>query len=123
MLAFEFSAIEDVAADVITGASLISLILTVIDSDGCMSVTSHNFYFSSSAITEKSSCQIIYPNPSMGVIHMQKDIDRVVVLDTKGKVCYEGKEKVVDLAFLQKGIYFIQTTRHNYTTTEKIILY
>ena len=40
-----------------------------------------------------------------------------------GKVCYLGKEKVIDLTSFQKGVYLIQTTRHNYTTTEKIILH
>ena len=99
------------------------VVLTVIDADGCMSVTSHNFYFSSSTITEENSFQTIYPNPSMGIIHLQKQIDRVVVLNTMGKVCYLGKEKVIDLTSFQKGIYFIQITRHNFTTTEKIILH
>ena len=99
------------------------VVLTVIDADDCMSVTSHNFYFSSSNITEENNYQSIYPNPSMGIIHIQKEIDRVVVLNMMGKVCYEGKEKVIDLTSLQKGIYLIQTTRHNYTITEKIILH
>ena len=99
------------------------VVLTVIDADGCMSVTSYNFYFSSSAITEESSCQTIYPNPSIGIIHILNEIDRVVVLNTMGEVCYLGKEKVIDLSSFQKGIYFIQTIKHNYTVTEKIILH
>lgn len=99
------------------------VVLTVIDADGCMSVTSHNFYFSSSSITEERNPQNIYPNPSMGVIHIQKEIDRVVVLNMMGKMCYEGKENVIDLTSFQKGVYLIQTTRHNHTTTEKIILH
>ena len=99
------------------------VVLTVIDADGCMSVTSHNFYFSSSDINEENSFQNIYPNPSIGIINLQKEIDEVMILNTMGEVCYIGKEKVIDLTSFHKGIYFIQITRHNYTTTEKIILH
>ena len=99
------------------------VVLTVIDADGCMSVTSHNFYFSSSDIYEENSFQTIYPNPSIGIINLQKEIDEVMILNTMGEVCYIGKEKVIDLTSFHKGIYFIKITRHNYTTTEKIILH
>ena len=99
------------------------VVLTVIDADGCMSVTSYNFYFSTSSISEEISFQTVYPNPSTGIIHLQEETDWVTVLNTMGKVCFEGKEKVIDLTSLKKGVYFIQTLRHNYTTTEKIILY
>ena len=99
------------------------VVLTVIDADGCMSVTSHNFYFSSSSVVEESSRQNIYPNPSMGVIYIHNEIDRIVVLNLMGMVYYDGKEKVIDLTNLQKGVYLIQITRHNYTITEKIILH
>jgi len=69
----------------------------------------------------------LFPNPTTGIINIntQTPVD-VIILDVTGKVVFVAsnitKDKTIDLAGLQKGIYLAKISSDNTTTTEKIIL-
>jgi hypothetical protein len=68
----------------------------------------------------------VYPNPSASLVTVvgEKQIDRLSVSDTKGRIVYtsEPKEKSFSFALSSKGVYFITISTGNKTFIKKIVI-
>lgn len=99
------------------------IILTVIDAEGCFTLSSYNFYFNISNINTHLKETTIYPNPTTGVFYIRGGaFDRVKVFNTLGDICYEGSESKIDFSKHKKGVYFIHKTTSEHTKVEQLIL-
>lgn len=55
---------------------------------------------------------LVYPNPSKGLINIQKvgDPETITVFDLTGRKVYEHEFlNSINLSFLTKGVYFVKT--------------
>ena len=63
-------------------------------------------------INQESSTLIVYPNPTSGILNIQKvdEPKKIKVFNLVGSKVYEGKfTNKLDLSFLSKGVYFVKT--------------
>ena len=63
-------------------------------------------------INHESSILIVYPNPTSGILNIQKvdEPKKIKVFNLAGSKVYEGKfTNKLDLSFLSKGVYFVKT--------------
>lgn len=80
--------------------------------------------------TVSSSNINIYPNPTTGLVHVVCDeaqsLERITVKDASGRTVIvnnvNGNIADVDLALLQKGMYFVEVVTNSDKTVKKIIL-
>ncbi len=69
----------------------------------------------------------VYPNPSTGIVHVDTDeAVNISIIDILGKTVYTAnnvtKEKAIDLAHLQKGVYIAKMTGAMGSFSKKLIL-
>ena len=71
---------------------------------------------------------IVYPNPSNGLFTIQnaKNIESVTITDISGKVVlnkqFADNQSVIDISYLENGIYFLQISIEKISKTYRIIL-
>ena len=97
--------------------------LTVVDAEGCLSLSSYHVDFTISDIENDliNNASNIYPNPSAGIFFIKNPShQKIIVFDMLGSVCYEGTTSRIDLSQQQKGIYYV--TFPNQLLSEKNIL-
>lgn len=77
-------------------------------------------------ITETDSERLIYPNPSTGIIFLNKITPvQILVFDVFGKKVVELPKAVynkIDLSHLSNGVYFLNISDNNTSQVEKIII-
>lgn len=67
----------------------------------------------------------IYPNPSHGFVTIKSgsyDIESLEILDVTGKEIHSQNESVVDLNFLDAGVYFVKLNSKSHSIVKKLIL-
>jgi len=97
--------------------------LTVVDAEGCLSLSSYHVDFTISDIENEliNNASNIYPNPSAGIFFVKNpNHQKIIVFDMLGSVYYEGTASRIDLSKQQKGIYYISVP--NQPLLEKNIL-
>lgn len=97
--------------------------LTVVDAEGCLSLSSYHVDFTISDIENDliNNASNIYPNPSAGIFFVKNpNHQKIIVFDMLGSVCYEGTASRIDLSKQQKGIYYVSVP--NQPLLEKNIL-
>jgi hypothetical protein len=77
-------------------------------------------------ITGTDSKRLIYPNPSTGIIFLNKvTLVQIIVFDVFGKKVVELPKAVynkIDLSHLSNGVYFLNISDNNTSQVEKIII-
>ncbi len=90
-------------------------IIIVQDANGCM-LEIENIFTSAKHVNRQSN-EILYPNPTDGLIWLQgaQNIQSYIIINTNGQVVKEGSyeqglsiEKMIDVSFLPSGMYVIQ---------------
>jgi len=64
---------------------------------------------------------IVYPNPTNGIVNINKNVDINVFNYIGGMVISETNINVLDVSILSPGIYTLQITYNNKLITKKII--
>ncbi|MEP0366155.1 MAG: T9SS type A sorting domain-containing protein [Cyclobacteriaceae bacterium] len=84
------------------------------------------FHFDSTFILSNNkvlSAPVPYPNPSKGIIHFQKDIDRISIFSLDGSLVFEaGSGRQFDISSLPNQLYLMRIGVGNTTTSSKLIL-
>lgn len=78
-----------------------------------------------STTTVLSKARNIYPNPTTGILYLDKYIGKsITIYDNLGRIIkqfYNFKNKTIDISEFDNGIYFIETENDN-KTIKKIVL-
>lgn len=99
--------------------------LTVVDAEGCLSLSSYYVDFTISDIENEyiNNASNIYPNPSAGIFFVKNpNHQKVIVFDMLGSVCYEGTGSRIDLSKQQKGIYYVSVPNQHLLEKKMLIL-
>ena len=83
-----------------------------------------SFELNTNRFTENYSPKI-FPNPSSGILHLEKGIESVQVYTVDGQLIYNNSqldEMQIDLSDKNKGMYLVKMTKDHTSYTAKVII-
>jgi hypothetical protein len=89
-------------------------IATITDANGCVETDSVYVNFVTGIEELKASGISVYPNPvnDLLTINSEKEIGKIIIFDTLGKLVYSKLIKInnseIDIKELEAGIYFVE---------------